>query len=109
MIEAYIGTNLKDKEGYYNLKGGSMKLHLWLWDGKRLDSVKTMREEAGFDADLKEDNMTLDGVWLSRWEKLEILFVPKVFSRMILLEEKSKGFLDPMGFFDDFLVEIWGS
>ena len=59
MIEAYIGTNLKDKEGYYNLKGGSMKLHLWLWDGKRLDSVKTMREEAGFDADLKEDNMIL--------------------------------------------------
>ena len=59
-----------------------------------------MQEEV-FDINSKEDDVSLDSARITRCEELEVLLGPEVFSRIILLEDKSKDFLDPMIFFDE--------
>ena len=45
--------------------------------------------------------MSFDGTARSRWEKLEVFLGPEVFSRIVLLEDKSNVSLDLMIYFDE--------
>ena len=63
---------------------------------KKIDSIESIRKEEVFDIEPKEDATHLNKVGLPMWEKLEVLFDPDVFSRMTLLEERSKFLLAPM-------------
>ena len=70
------------------------------WDRRRLEYVKQTQEEEVFYIESKEENFSLEGSGLLRREELEVLLGPEVFSRMIFLEDESKGLLPPIIFFD---------
>ena len=63
--------------------------------------MESAQEEEVFDIESKGGTPFLHGAEISRREEMEVLLSPEVFSRMVLLEDKSKVLLAPMNFFDE--------
>ena len=99
MTRSGLYSNLKGEAKNFSLKGGLREASLRSWHGRNFDSIKAMWEDSFFDAEPKEDEMSLDSKRLPQWEKLYFLLVPIFFSRMIFLDEKSKVLLVLMIFF----------